>query len=256
MMQPGFNFSGLKEQLGPGYDAFVAEWLSFQKVLAARGRAIVPAGRILAGLLERYGEQLIRQAVQLSKAPGWERAQALILAFEWLRDYELTDSQAAVLDTIVYTRMTKALRQQALQWMKDGRSTQEIQDLINALGPGRPIAPPPPTVTEDDVRSAYAKMLERDGWDVRMEQPTDDGGALDILATKGKERLIAECKVDLNRGTLIEALGQLTVYSQTFPQSLWRIAFWRKDASAEPVVTVCSSVCKFHKVALKETTGA
>ena len=250
-MQYGFDFSGLKAQLGPTYDAFVSEWLAFQKLLAGRGHAIVPAGRILAGLVERYGEPLVKQAVQLSKAPGWQRAHALILAFEWLRDTPLSDAQAAVLDSIVYGRMSRAMRQQALQWMKDGRSAQEIDDLIDALKPTPGAGtPPPPAVTENDVRLAYAASLGHEGWKVRTEQRTEDGGSVDIVATRGEDLLIVECKVDLNRASCIEALGQLTVYSQTFRNAEWRVAFWREEDSAGPVESVCKTMCQFHKVAL------
>ncbi len=258
-MQQGFDFSGLKEQLGPSYDGFVVEWLEVQKLLAGRGRAIVPAGRILAGMVERYGEQLVKAAVQLSKAPGWYRAQALIMAFEWLRDVELTDAQAAVLDAICYVKkLGRAQRQQALQWMREGRSAQEIDDLLEAL---KPISPPPgtgplPTVTEDDVRRAYAEALVRDGWTVRTEQPTDDGGAVDIVAEQDEDTLIVECKVDLTRATCIEALGQLTVYSQTYRNCEWRIAYWRKDDSAGPVESVCGSVCRFERASIAERTSA
>lgn len=251
-MQQGFDFSGLKQQLGPTYEAFVSEWMAFQKLLAGRGHAIVPAGRILAGLVERYGEPLVKQAVQLSKAPGWQRAHALILAFEWLRDTPLSDTQAAVLDSIVYGRMSRAARQQALQWMKDGRSAQEIDDLLDALKPAGGTQPPPPTMTEDDVRRAYAASLASEGWKVRTEQPTEDGGAVDIVATMGDDLLIAECKVDLTRASCIEALGQLTVYSQTFRNAQWRVAFWREEESAGPVEGVCRTMCQFHKVAMAQ----
>jgi hypothetical protein len=249
-MQQGFDFSGLKQQLGPTYEAFVSEWLAFQKLLAGRGHAIVPAGRILAGLVERYGEPLVKQAVQLSKAPGWQRAHALILAFEWLRDAQLSDAQAAVLDSIVYGRMSRPLRQKALQMMKEGRSVQEIDDMIDALKPPGGTTPPLPKVTEAEVRDAYAASLEREGWSVRKEQDTEDGGSVDIVATMGDDLLIAECKVDLTRASCIEALGQLTVYSQTFRNAVWRVAYWRPEESSGPVTGVCGTVCQFHKVAM------
>ena len=242
-MQTAFDFSGLKQQLGPTYDAFCEEWLSLHKLLAGRGHAIIPAGRIISGMVERYGEQLVRQAVQLSKAPGWSRAQALLMAYEWLRDMTLTDDQAAVLDSIIYTRMSKAVRQQALQWMKDGRSTQEIDDLLDSVRslPFEKTAPAP-TVTEDDVRRHYCRMLEREGWKTDTEQPTDDGGAVDIVAHKGNDMLIVECKVDLTRTSAIEALGQLTLYSQTYFGARWQIGYWNLESSAEAVVKACANI--------------
>lgn len=252
--QTGFDFSELKKQLGPSYEEFISKWSELQTLLSSRGRAVIQAGRILCGLVESFGVQYVRQAVQLSKAPGWQRAQALMQAFEWLRDKPLTDREAAVLDSIVYKRLPRNLRQQALEWMKNDRAVEEIEDLLDSIGPISPTRPAPPTITEPEVRSAYAETLRRDGWDVRMEQRTKDGGAVDIYARKDGKQLIAECKVDLNRSSVIEALGQLTVYSQSFPQSEWRVVYWRQDDSALPVESVCNDLCAFHKVAL--TTAA
>jgi Holliday junction resolvase-like predicted endonuclease len=250
-MQTGLDFTGLKQELGDGYDAFVVRWMELQRLLAGRGRGIVAAGELLTSMQAAYGREMMHKIIASARAPTQAQATALIEAYEWFRDITLTDLQAAVLDSICYRRMRRDMRQRAFKWVEENKSAQEIEDLLDALapvGPGKP--PPPPTTTEDDVRKACARDLEAQGWRVDMEQPTSDGGACDIVARRADELLIVECKVDLTRDSAIFAVGQLDVYSETYRTKNWLIAYWRRETSAEAVTKVLGKRIEFKKVAL------
>lgn len=255
-MQTGFDFTGLKHELGSGYDAFLTQWLELQQLLAGRGRAIPLAGKVLSSMVSSYGRETMQKVIAAAKAPTARQAAALIDAYEWFREIELTDEQAAVLDSIVYRSMRRDLRQRAFKWVQENKSAQEIEDLLETLapvGPGR--ASPPPQVTEDDVRLACARQLEADGWRVDMEQPTTDGGACDIVARRGSDVLLVECKVDLDRKEAIYAVGQLDVYSETYQTKNWRIAYWKRDATADAIAKVLERRIQFQKVALTGATA-
>jgi Holliday junction resolvase-like predicted endonuclease len=238
-MQPSFDFTGLREQLGESYDSFIEQWKNLQAVLAGRGKALPKAGRILASMRESYGPQFLKKCCQFWKAPSWRRAQMMIEVYEWFGDREMTDETAAVLDSIFGPPLRRELRLKAYQWIRDGKTAQDIDDLLESVGTPPGSDPPQQAPTEDEIRKWHAAQLEADGWEVRLEQPTRDGGAVDIVATRDGEMMIVECKTDLDRKTAYYAIGQLAVYAQTFRTKNWRIGFWREDKSAEKVCEIC-----------------
>lgn len=246
-MQTGFDFTGLKEQLGDGFAAFVDQWQRLQQTLAARGRGIIDAGRILTAMTAAYGAEFMARCLEWCHAPTVRQATALKDAYEFFGDAPLSDDEAAVLDSLCYRRMRRDLRLQAFRWIRDGKTAQMIEDLLDSIPAGPPRAPDP-VVTEDDVRRWYGAVLEQAGWTVRMEQPTKDGGAVDIVARRGDKLMIAECKVTLDRAKAIEALGQLVVYSQSFPTTIWHVAYFNHDDRGDAVAKVCHGKVKFHKV--------
>ena len=257
-MQTGFDFTGLRGELGERYDEFVQQWAELQRVLSSRGRGALEAGRMLVSFEAAYGSEWLWKVLALSKAPGIPRAKMLMNAHHILRDTELTDAQLAVLDSIIYTRMQQERRLQALQMLVAGRATQEIDDFIDATRPPPgPAIPPQPKVTEEDVRLHYASELRRRGYLIESaESKTSDGGRVDILAGKtGRRPIIVECKAILDRARLIEALGQLTLYSQTYTGRDWQIAYWQLDDSAVPIVEACKNICRFVKVSLTTEFG-
>ena len=249
MQQGGFDFSGMRDDLGAQYEDFCNRWNELQEMLSARGHQIVPMGRILAGMVERYGIDHVRQACTLSKAPGWRRANTLMQCYEWLQGFEMTDAQAAVLDSIVDRKMSRQLRQKCLEMMKRGSSVESIEDFIDTVEP-TPRPAPPPTVTEAEVRDAYLRSLRDQGWHARPEQETEDGGKVDIVATRDGETVIVECKVDLTRSSAYDAIGQLTVYSRTFNTRNWHLAYWHDEESSEGIQRVCGSDIRFVRVAI------
>lgn len=251
-MQIGFDLTGLRDELGSGYEEFVRRWKELQMLLSGRGRAALEAGRMLVSFEASYGEEWLRKVLALSKAPGIQRAKALMTAYEFLKDAELTDEQLAVLDSIVYTRMQQARRFEALRMLLNGASTQTIDDYIDATRPPpSPGNPPTPKVTEEDVRVSYIEELRAGGWHIESaEGKTADDGRVDILARKGNHQIIVECKLTLDRAHAIEALGQLTLYSQTYKSRKWHVAFWQLDDNASPIVSACSDICHFVKVRL------
>lgn len=253
-MQTGFDFTGMREQLGDGYDTFMRRWMEMQQMLSGRGKAIPIAGRMLSSMVAAYGVHFVKKCCQSAKAPSWRRAQALMEVYEWLGDMELSDDQAAALDSVFGRNLNRDQRAKVVEWIKDGKSAQDIDDLLEMI-PAGPSSPPPPTVTEDDVRKWYAEMLEAAGWDVRMEQPTRDGGAVDIVATKDGKTKIVECKVDLDRKTAYFALGQLAVYAQSFATRDWTIAYWKREPDTEAIVDACRGMCAFAK-AIRKTAEA
>jgi hypothetical protein len=247
-MQTGFDFTGMREQLGDGYDAFVREWAAMQATLAGRGKAMPKAGRILSSMVSSYGIQFVKKCCQNAKAPSWTRAQILMEIYEWLGDFEMSDEQAAVLDSVIGRRLGRELRLKVLQWMKEGMSAQDIEDLLESLPPGPDKQPVPHAPTEDEIRQWFAEQLKNEGWDVRLEQPTKDNGAVDIVATRDGELRIVECKVDLDRKTAYYAIGQLSVYARTFKTKDWWIAYWRMDETAAPIIKECRGLFQIQKV--------
>lgn len=256
-MQMGFDLTGMREQFGSGYDQFVAEWMQLQQLLAGRGKAIAKAGRILRSMVEAYGAPTVKRICQLGKSPSWQRAQMLMEVYDWLGDVELTDEQAAVLDSVFGQRLRRDLRARVVQWVKEGKSAQDIDDLLEVIeptGPRGPTVPPPPT--EAEIRQRFAEQLQDEGWDVRLEQETNDHGAVDIVATRNGERRIVECKVDLDRKTAYYAIGQLAVYSRTYSTRDWWIVYWRRDDLAEPIISACKGLIGFQQVVMRATAGA
>lgn len=254
--QSGFDFTGMRAELGTQYESFVQAWADFHAHLAARGHHILPAGRKLAAMIERFGMPFVKQAATLSRAPGWRRCQSLVLAYEWLGDVELPDHMAAVLDSVVYTNMTREQRQKALQMMRSGATAQQIDDFLDATrAPGVENAKAA-SITHNEVQDWYARTLEDAGWNVRKNQPTEDGGEADLVATKDDQLLLVECKVDLTRDVCIEALGQLTLYGQTFRGARRRVAYWHAQDAAQSIMEVCRDTVLFDKVARPVTEPA
>jgi hypothetical protein len=245
-MQTGFDFTGMREQHGDGYDGFMRRWMEMQQMLSGRGRAIPIAGKLLSSMVAAYGVQFVKKCCQTAKAPSWRRAQALMEVYEWLGDSPLDDDQAAALDSVFGRNLNRDQRAKVIEWIKEGRSAQDIDDLLEMIPPA-PGSAPAPTVTEDDVRKWFAQMLEGGGWVVRMEQPTRDGGAVDIVATKDGKTKIVECKVDLDRKTAYFALGQLAVYAQSFSTRDWHVAYWHRESDVDPIVEACRGLCNFTK---------
>lgn len=254
-MQQGFDFTGFREQLGAGFDKFVDEWQQLQLLLAGRGRAILPAGRILTAMLERYREEVVWQMIRQNKAPTVTRARNLMSAWAFFGDKALSDTQAAVLDELIDKRMRDNVRHYAFGQVLNDKSAQEILDVVDAMRP--PPRTPEATITEAEVRDAYAALLQADGWHTRLEQATLDGGAVDIVAEKPGELLICECKVALDRATAYDALGQLTVYSHTYRGAAWHVAYWKLEASAEKLVEVFDGddALRFKQVAMRKATA-
>lgn len=249
-MQHGFDFTGLRDELGGRYEQFVQQWTELQALLSGRGRAALDAGRILVSFQSSYGAEWLAKVLSMTKAPGIARAKMLMTAYEYLREIELTDEQLAVLDSIIYTRMQQARRMQALQMLVNGRSAQEIDDFIDAT---RPPPGPDSTVprrTEEQVRLDYVEQLRAEGWHIESaEGKTADGGRVDILACKeGTRPIIVECKAYLDRAHTVEALGQLTIYSQTYRDREWVIAYDGREDEIDPIIKACAAICRFAKV--------
>lgn len=252
-MQTSFDFTGLREKLGAGFDAFVAQWMELQQVLAGRGHGALKAGRILAAMMAAYGKEFVRDVIiERAKAPTWNQSMALIDAYDFFRDTELSDEQAAVLDSVVYRRMRRDLRIKAFGWIKAGKSAQEIDDLVEVFGGGGVGPNNPTTPSEADLREAYARQLEAEGYDIVREEPTNDTGAADIVARKGNEIKLVECKVTLDRETAIYAMGQLLLYSRTYADTRsWDIAFWNEERSGRPVMDETADMIRWRKVELQ-----
>lgn len=252
-MQQGFDFTGLRAELGERYEGFVQQWTELQRLLGGRGRHALEAGRMLVSFEAAYGSDWLQKVLALSKAPGVQRAKMLMTAYQVLHDADLSDAQLAVLDTIVYARMKQEARIRALRMILEGKSTQEIDDFIDATRPppgGQ--EPPQPKVTEEDVRLSYVEFLRKEGWKIESaEGKTADDGRVDILASlPGQQPIMVECKVTLDRAHAIEALGQLTLYSQTFRGRKWHIAYWESEKNVQPIIEACQSICTFAKVSL------
>ena len=152
-------------------DELMRKWLEMQQLLSGRGRAIPLAGKMLSSMVAAYGVQFVKKCCQMGNAPSWRRAQALMEVYEWLGDYTLTDDQAAALDSVFGRNLTRDQRAKVVEWVKEGKSAQDIDDLLELIPSSSP-SPAVPTVTEDDVRKWFAQTLGASGWDVRMEQPT------------------------------------------------------------------------------------
>lgn len=243
-MQTGFDFTGLTDQLGQeGVRKLIDQWLQLQQMLAARGHAIPKCGRLLTAMTATAGEAIVRLIIKSAKAPTLRQAQAMMMAWEYFGTTPLSDDEAAVLDAICYKSMTRDLRMFAFRKIREGAGAEEILDLVESIRPpGGSGTQPHPQITEDDVKRQYAKMLAEDNYDVHTEQPTRDGGRVDIVATRGDETIIAECKVELTRDTITTAIGQLDIYSRTYSGAAMQIVHLsgQKDAAADKIARVCS----------------
>jgi hypothetical protein len=255
-MQTSFDFTGLTEQLGAdGVRRLSEQWMELQSMLAARGRAIPKCGKLLTAMSATFGEPLLRTIVKNVKAPTWRQAQAMMMAWEFFGEQDLSDDEAAVLDAICYANMRRDFRMFAFRKVKEGMSAQEIMDLVDSIGPGPSPTPPGPQVTEDDIKRQYARLLAERGYDVHTEQPTRDGGRVDIVATLGDETIIAECKVQLDRETITYAIGQLEVYSHTYGGAALHVAYLsgQMDPQAEKVARVCADKITTKHVIIQAT---
>ena len=258
-MQYGFDFSGLKDELGSNFDAFVQRWEELGKLSEQRAHNALKMGRILRGLCDNFGAEWVQRVLKNSKAPSWRAAQRLMLAFDWLGDLQLTPAQLLVLDEIIYSRCKKDEFAHVVKWLKEGKSADEIDALLTMLKPpsGGDIDPPA-SITEEDVRLAYVRMLQDEGWIIETgaEARTADNGRVDILAKHPDgEMLLVECKLHVDRGHAIEALGQLTLYSQTFRNRIWHIAYWSRDELGDSIMSATAGIVQWRKVSLTTATA-